>query len=195
MTDNNNLCLSCSHEKEYKDKTLCKYCYFRGNESTMKMIILDILNSSSVRLSKFDIQDAFNVLPYIGYPMHIKDIEALLLRYKCIDRKIKDKRKKKKYFCLISGRKDTTKGPASGGRKLLMYTITIKGKRWLSRAKKRWKQGNPIHVPRKNKKETKFRMTTDYLERASAIRGKIGKDPKDGGYDTYKFIFARRRNL
>ena len=177
MTDNN-LCPSCNHSKEhdgksYNDKTLCHYCYFRSNESTMKMVILNILDTSAVRLDKADIQDAFNILPYIGYPMHIKDIEALLLRYK--------------FLGLITGRKNNIK---STGRKRLLYKITIKGHRWVARANKRWKQGNPIHVPRKNKKETKFRMTSNYLERASAIRGKIGKE-----YDTYEYIFARRRKL
>ncbi len=173
---NKSLCLSCNHEKEYEDKTLCVYCYFRSNESTMKMTILNILDTSAIRLDKIGITDALNSLPYIGYPMHIKDIEALLLRYKDLG--------------LITGRKNNIKGPACGGRKRYMYKVTIKGHRWVARANKKWKQGNPIHVPRKNKKETKFRMTTDYLERASAIRGKIGKE-----YDTYAFIFARRRNL
>jgi len=182
------LCPSCNYEKELDDKTLCFYCYYRGNESTMKMIILDILNNSAIRLNKNEILENINSIEYLkDNHVKIKDLETLLLRYKSPDRKIKSKKAKSRYLKLISGRKSKIK---TGGRSLLTYSITIRGKKWLAGAKKKWLHGYPIHVPRKNKNELKFKMINKYLECASSIRGRIGKV-----YDIYAYIFPRRRML
>jgi hypothetical protein len=42
---------SCGFEKEYADKPLCFNCYHRGTTGALKMMVLDIFDKASERLT------------------------------------------------------------------------------------------------------------------------------------------------
>lgn len=173
MTDS--ICPSCGHPNISNDKPLCFFCFYRGNVGTMKMIILDIFNTSiSEKLLLEDIQDRLNDFEYIGYPMSRSDIKKLLTHYTKLGLLTSSKERKK-----------------SIGRPKLYRKITKKGQRLLTYYKSRWNKGIPIikrgHCKKPRKNTKRFSYGTDYIERSASIRGKIGKE-----YPIYKFIFPSR---
>jgi hypothetical protein len=167
-----NVCPSCGFIKDYPEKTLCFFCYWRGNFGTMKMLTLDILDKSAKRLTKDEILDELNRMPFIGKVVRSNSLKENLRRYKQLG--------------LITGRK-TRVVKHYRGRQKLELKLTLKGKKALKRYWKNWSMG--LLVPIKFKGKTK-KMTQDFKARASGIRGKIGKV-----YDTFGFILPERRKL
>lgn len=167
MNPNTN-CPACGFPKEIPDKPLCFYCYFRGSIGTMKMLILDIFYNSPTKLTIPDLMDILNDKEYIGKPVNRALIKKLLTRYT--------------HLKLLSASKERLK---HRGRKKLRRMITKRGKKRLLKYKKNWELGLPVII---RKRFQNFKMTSEYRERASAIRGKIGKE-----YDTYAYILPQRK--
>ena len=167
-----NICPSCGFIKEHPEKTLCFFCYWRGNFGTMKMLTLNVLVKSAKRLTLDEIVDELNRMPFIGKAVKAESLKENLRRYKQLG--------------LITGRKRRVVKHYRGRQKLELK-LTLKGKRALKRYWKNWSMG--LLVPIIFKGKTK-RITQDFKARASGIRGKIGKV-----YDTFEFILPERRKL
>jgi hypothetical protein len=167
-----NICPSCGFLKEHSEKTLCFFCYWRGNFGTMKMLTLDIVDKSAKRLTRDEILNELNRMPFIGKVVKAESLKENLRRYKQLG--------------LITGRKRRVVKHYRGRQKL-ESKLTLKGKRALKRYWKNWSMGLlvPIKFKGKNKK-----MTQDFKARASGIRGKIGRV-----YDNFKFVLPERRKL
>ncbi len=172
MESKSNLCPSCGFIKEHPEKTLCFFCYWRGNFGTMKMLTLYILDKSTKRLTLDEILDELNGMPFIGKVVKANSLKENLRRYKQLG--------------LITGRKRRVLKHYPGRKKLEMK-LTMKGKKALKRYWKNWGMG--LLVPIKFKGKTK-KMTQEFKARASGIRGKIGKV-----YGTFEFILPERRKL
>ena len=73
--------------------------------------------------------------------------------------------------------------------KIESYIISKKGKKRLKEYNKRWLNGYPVmlRIRGKGKTSKKFKLTTEYRERASAIRGRIVKQ-----YDLYAYLLPLR---
>ncbi|OGH05880.1 MAG: hypothetical protein A2W22_04620 [Candidatus Levybacteria bacterium RBG_16_35_11] len=138
----------------------------------MKMLTLDILDKSAKRLTRDEILDELNRMPFIGKVVKAESLKENLRRYKQLG--------------LITGRKRRVVKHYRGRQKLELK-LTLKGKKALKRYWKNWSMG--LLVPIKFKGKTK-KMTQDFKARASGIRGKIGKV-----YDTFDFILPERRKL
>src|SRR4030067_598937 len=82
MESKSNICPSCGFIKEYPEKTLCYFCYWRGNFGTMKMLTLDILDKSAKRLTIDKILDELNRIPFIGKEVKAKSLKENLRRYR-----------------------------------------------------------------------------------------------------------------
>ncbi len=172
MESKPNICPSCGFIKEYPEKTLCYFCYWRGNFGTMKMLTLDILEKSANRLTTDEILDELNRRSFIGKVVKAKSLKENLRRYKQLG--------------LITGRKKRVVKHYRGRQKLELK-LTLKGRKALKRYWKNWSMG--LLVPIKFKGKTK-KMKQEFKARASGIRGKIGKV-----YDTFEFILPERRKL
>ncbi len=189
-----NLCKSCGHPKEYQQYPLCRYCYFRNQHGTMKMVVLKILedNYHIRKLSLQDMMDELNKFEYIGYPMRKQDMKKILLRLK-IGRLIsvsKDKHKKPMIKVMFKGVEIRRR---MSGKRKFYYMIRKNGIKILAAYKKRWKMGFTVRSSTSSeKKMPHFRMTTDFKERAGSIRQRL-RD-KESDHDLYTYIFPQRQN-
>lgn len=170
MTENtNSTCPSCGFPKEYPNKPLCTYCYYRGNNGTMKMIILNVMKEADKRFTTDELLDTLNDLDYIGKPVNRRTLKKQLTRYSSSRIRI------------MTGRKVRRK---TGGRYKIERKPTQRGFRRLEEYLKRWKMGYPVMLARPKN----FKMTSERKNRARSIRGKITQE-----YPLFTYIFPERR--
>lgn len=169
------ICPSCGlPNTKHPDKPLCFYCYFRGSVGTMKMVILGILDDGKRKDAK-EIAEELNERPYMAKKVKIASVERLLCDYT------------DQGLLIASKHRPTHKV----GRPKKYRRLTIKGKKRLAIYLKRWKMGLPVFLKRKTKH---FTMTTDFKERASAIRGKLSKFKEDD-MELCKYIMPLHNNI
>lgn len=154
-----NACPSCGFEKEFPDKGLCHYCYFRGLANSAKMVYLGIMYGDGVNIKKFSAEELvkeFNILSF--GETKLSTVKKYLVNYK--------------NFGFVSGSSIKSR---ERGRPKKVYKITEKGIKILNEYLKKWKYGQMLLLKKKHKK---FKMETDFNNRASAIRGKMLNDPE-----------------
>lgn len=164
-----NLCPSCGFPKDYPDKPLCMYCYWRSKLGTKKLVVLDILNNANTHLS---VDEIIKIFDGIGFEGNCKTTHETMRRMLC---RYRDRG-------MVTSRKFPT---SKRGRPSLKWKISHRGQKRLKGYLKRWKMGFPAMLKRPNGKGLK--MDRDRRERASAIRGKIGKD-----YDVFKYMMLTK---
>lgn len=164
-------CPSCGLPKELPDKPLCHYCYFRGLANSAKMIYLGIMYGDGTNIKKFSAEELtaeFNKLSFGD--TKLSTVKKYLVNYKNLR------------YVSASSIQD-----GNIGRPKKVYKISEKGINILKEYLKKWKQGQSLLL---KKKHRKFIMTTEYKDRASAIRGKMN-DP-EYKKNCIKFLMTQR---
>lgn len=174
------LCPACGKEKEYPDKKLCFYCYYRGRTGAAKMVLFQTMRDNGNKYVTIEeLVDLVNNNPNKKNKITRHAIYEIVHRY---SKHYEDAKKKRKGYLILV--KDMPRKKGQMGRTKKKYKLSKKLLDRLEKQEKRWESGLPINMKVKNGKN--FRMTIDYNDRSRKIALKI----RNKEYDKYEYLLV-----
>jgi hypothetical protein len=170
------LCPSCGHEKEYPDKKLCWYCYYRCNCGISKFILFKVMKDSDNKWqTREQLTDKVNEwrMEHEKPEVTTKAVYNILHRYSQLHEQAKQGKVK---YLMLKRHKKTGKA----GRPEVQYKLSALLLRRVDRHEKRILLGLLINS---TVNKGKFRMIQDYQKRSRSIANRIKK-----GQDPYKYM-------
>ncbi len=127
------ICPSCGFSKEYPDKPLCKYCWYRGTVGAAKLVLFQTMRDSGNKFRTMDeLTELINAHPNRKYKITEPAVYKILRRY---SRYYEDAKRRKKGYLVL--KKNIPRKKGQRGRPKVGYKLSARLLKRLEKYEKR----------------------------------------------------------